>query len=144
MSILLEYFILSPIFHTCFGSAVAQWLSAWLQTEGPRVRASLASLRCGLWARHSYPSLVLVQPRKTRPYITELKSNKQTNHTGLPGAVINESDCRSRGREFDPSQVPYFCGDLSNFYGHSLIPLIQEGVLSVTNESMYTKYWLTA
>ena len=22
-----------------------------------------------------------------------------------------EFDCRSRGREFDPSPVPYFCGD---------------------------------
>ena len=29
------------------GSAVAQWTSAWLETEGPRVRASPASLRCG-------------------------------------------------------------------------------------------------
>ena len=37
----------------------------------PRVRASPASLRCGPWARHIYPSLVLVQPRKTRPCLTE-------------------------------------------------------------------------
>ena len=22
-----------------------------------------------------------------------------------------KSDCRSRGREFDPGSVPYFCGD---------------------------------
>ena len=29
------------------GSAVAQWLSAWLETEGPRVRASPALLGCG-------------------------------------------------------------------------------------------------
>ena len=31
------------------------------------------------------------------------------------------SDCRSRGREFDPGPVPYFRGDWSwnNFYGHS-------------------------
>ena len=31
------------------------------------------------------------------------------------------SDFRSRGREFDPSQVPYFRGDWSwnDFYGHS-------------------------
>ena len=35
---------------------------------GPRVRASPASLRCGPWARHIYPSLVLVQPRKTVPH----------------------------------------------------------------------------
>ena len=53
------------------GSAVAQRYSAWLETEGSRVRASPASLRWGPWARHTYPSLALVQPRKTRPYITE-------------------------------------------------------------------------
>ena len=52
--------------------------------EGPRVRASPASLRCGPWARHIYPSLVLVQPRKTRPCLTERllmgrKESKQTN-----------------------------------------------------------------
>ena len=36
-------------------------------------------------------------------------------------AYGNESYCRSRGHEFDPSPVPYFCGDWSwnNFYGHS-------------------------
>ena len=31
-----------------YGSAVAQWLSACFETEGPQVRASLASLRCVL------------------------------------------------------------------------------------------------
>ena len=57
------------------------------------------------------------------------------------------SDCRTRGGEFDPGPVPYFRGDWSwnNFYGHS--PLfrwfIQEGLLSVTSESMCTNYWLT-
>ena len=39
----------------------------WLETEGPRVRASPASLHCCPWARHIYPSLVLVQPRKISP-----------------------------------------------------------------------------
>ena len=36
-----------------------------------------------------------------------------------PGRVVQSvtclatdaSDCRSRGREFDPAPVPYFCGD---------------------------------
>ena len=37
------------------------------------------------WARNINPSLVLVQPRKTRPFITERllmgrKESKQTNH----------------------------------------------------------------
>ena len=58
------------------------------------------------------------------------------------------SDCRSRGREFDPGPVPYFRGDWSwnYFYGHST-PFrwfIQEGLLSVTSESLCTNYWLTA
>ena len=73
--------------------------------------------------------------------------------TGLRSAVGNvsgnryESDCRSRGREFDPGPVPYIRGDWSwnNFYGHSppFCWIIQEGLLSVTSESMCTKYWLT-
>ena len=38
------------------------------------------------WARHIYPSLVLVQPRKTRPYITErlLMGRKESNQTFKP------------------------------------------------------------
>ena len=75
-------------------------------------------------------------------------------YTGPHSAVGNvsgyrcESDCRSRGREFDPSPVPYFCRDWSwnNFYGHSppFRWIIQEGLLSITSESMCAKYWLTA
>ena len=55
----------------------------YIETEGPRVRASPASLRCGPWARHIYPSLVLVQPRKTRSRITErlLSGRKESNQT---------------------------------------------------------------
>ena len=63
------------------GSAVAQWKGAWLKTEGPRVRALRASLRCGHWARHIYHSLVLVQPSKTRPCLAErlLMGRKESN-----------------------------------------------------------------
>ena len=54
----------------------------------------------------------------------------------------------TRGREFDPGPVPYFRGDWSwnNFYGHSppFRWFIQEGLLSVTSESMCTNYWLSA
>ena len=74
--------------------------------------------------------------------------------TGPRSAVGNVSgyrcvsDCRSRGREFDPGMVPYFYGDWSwnNFYDHSppFRWFIQEGLLSVTSESMCTNYWLTA
>ena len=67
--------------------------------------------------------------------------------TGPRSAVGNVSgyrcvsDCNSRGREFDPGPVPYFRDwSWNNFYGHST-PFrwfIQEGLLSVTNESMCT------
>ena len=53
------------------------------ETEGPWVRAPPASLRCGPSERHIYPSLVLVQHRKTRPFITEklLIGRKESNQT---------------------------------------------------------------
>ena len=64
----------------------AQWLSGRVldsRTSGLRVRASPASLHCGPWAKHIYPSLVLVQPRKTRPCLTErlLMGRKESNQT---------------------------------------------------------------
>ena len=64
--------------------------------------------------------------------------------TGPPSTVGKvsgnrcESDCRSRGREFDPGPVPYFRGDWSwnIFYCHSppFRWIIQEGLLSVTKK----------
>ena len=47
------------------------------------VRASPASLCCGPLARHIYPSLVLVQPRKTGPCLNErlLMRYKESNQT---------------------------------------------------------------
>ena len=62
------------------GSAVVECLT---RDEGPRVRASLASLRCGHSARLNFPSLVLVQPRMTRPCLTErlLMGCKEWNQT---------------------------------------------------------------
>ena len=52
----------------------AQWLSGRVLDSRLRVQASPASLR---------PSLVLVQPRKTRPFITErlLMGCKESNQT---------------------------------------------------------------
>ena len=65
-----------------------QWYSAWLETEGPRVRASPVSCP---WAILIDPSLVLVQPRKTCPYITErllmLMGRKESNQTNNPFLV---------------------------------------------------------
>ena len=83
-----------------------------------------------------------------------LNTNLAPSLTGPHSTVGNvsgnrcESDCKSRGREFDPCPVLYFRGDWSwnNCYGHSppFRWIIQEGLLSVTSESMCTKYWLTA
>ena len=67
--------VIANLFLCCLREG-AQW---------PQVRASPASLRCGPWARHIYPSLVLVQPRKTRPCLTErlLMGHKESNQTKL-------------------------------------------------------------
>ena len=54
------------------------------QDQGPPVRASL---RC---ASHINPSLVLVQPRKTRPFITErlLMGRKESNQTNKQNKTV--------------------------------------------------------
>ena len=58
--------------------------------------------------------------------------------------VRSESDCRPRYREFGPGPDPYFRGDDKIYMVILLLPLIQEGLLSVTHESKCTKYWLIA
>ena len=55
--------------------------------------------------------------------------------TGLHSAVGSASNSRARGPGFDTQS-----GHILSF----LLSLIQEGQLSVTGESMCTKYWLTA
>ena len=64
----------------------AQWLSGRVLDSRPRVRASLASLLVSL-SKNINPSLLLVQPRKTCPFITErwdVKNQiKQTNISGF-------------------------------------------------------------
>ena len=57
-----------------------------------------------------------------------------------------ESDCRSRGREFDLGLAHTFM-EIDREIIPMVIPillLIQEGLLSDTSESMCTKYRLTA
>ena len=61
----------------------------------PWVRASTAALHCDPRARHIYPSLVLVQPRKTHPCLTERllmgrKESNQTNKTNTISSIISE------------------------------------------------------
>ena len=59
----------------------------------------------------------------------------QNLHAGPRSAVGRAPDSLVRGPGFDTQS-----GHILMF----LLPLIQEGQLSVTGESMCTKYWLTA
>ena len=68
--------------------------------EGPQARASPASLPCGPLARHIYPSLVLVQPRKTPPCLTErlLMGRRESNQRHvLKGATIKGKNMLPNG-----------------------------------------------
>ena len=62
--------------------------------------------------------------------------------TGRRRADGRETDRRFRDRKFDPGPVPYFPGDYEIISTVILLLLIQEG-LSVTSNTMCTKYWLT-
>ena len=55
--------------------------------------------------------------------------------TGPRSAIGRASDSKVRDPGFDT-----LSGNILSF----LLPLLQEGQLSVTGESMCTKYWLTA
>ena len=84
---------------------------------GKEINAILGAQTILIWT-YVYESVTLL----SRIKIT-VKDNKgrlfetQRRHTGPQSAVGNVSDCRyvsdcrSRGREFDPSPVPYFLGD---------------------------------
>ena len=96
------------------GSELAQWLSAWLETEGPRVPASTASL---LWSlsKNINPSLVLVQPRKTCHFITEklLIRRKESNQT-------------NKYRKWHRYSAP-FCGISIELYSISSVQSVEYG-----------------
>ena len=68
----------------------AKWLRGRVLDSRLRDQASLASLGCGPRARHIYPSLVLVQPRKTCPCLNErlLMGRKESNQTKLHWSKI--------------------------------------------------------
>ena len=151
---------------TCTCDAVSSqgkyWLRLWIKYLPARVCASLAmhsAARASIGSDcESYTNLHECAPVlrcNQQPWQVLVQTvNHITTCTGPRSAVGNVSgyrymsDCRSRGHEFDPGPVPYFRGDWSwnNFYGHSppFRWFIQEGLLSVTSESMCTNYWLTA
>ena len=60
----------------------AQWLSGRVLDSRPKGRGFEPHRRhCVVVLEHIHPSIVLVQPRKTRPYITErlLMGHKESN-----------------------------------------------------------------
>ena len=127
---------------------MAQWWSAWLETEGPRVRALPASLRCGPWARHIYPSLVLVQSRKTRPCITERllmgrKESNQTNKWSIHKTSANYISWRQGQRQhsmilFKIKETAHINsgGVLLSFGSHVMMALTQENVHYTLNSGL--------
>ena len=128
------------------GSAVAQWLSAWLETEGSRVRVSPASLPCGPWARHIYSSLVLVQPRKTRPCLTErlLMGRKESNLI-VRRWIWPQAQWRPRRKTFLGGFVPVAClwlGPLWLILRFSLAPNICESRTRFFVSSNTVLIWL--
>ena len=62
------------------------------------------------------------------------KINSLEKKAGPRSAIGRAPDFKVRGPEFDTRS-----GNILSF----LLPLFQEGQLSVTGESMCTKYWLT-
>ena len=76
-----------------------------------------------------------------------LDSVKTAPRSAVTGGNVSgkkcETDFRSRGRELDTGLVPYFRG-IDHKIISTVILLLQEGLLSVTSESMCTKYWLNA
>ena len=88
-------FILNNINHFMFGMTGAQWLSGIALDSRPKGRGLEPHRRhCVVsLSKNINPSLVLVQPRRTRPFITErlLMGRKESNqmfgmtHTLVPG-----------------------------------------------------------
>ena len=72
----------------------------------------------------------------------------KTSHivTQPHSTVCSEFYFRSRGRKFDPGLSHTFVEIDHEIISMVilLLPLTREELLSVTNESMCTKYWLTA
>ena len=55
--------------------------------------------------------ILISQPKHMLWVLKRTISFERPKHPGPHSAVDNVSDCRSRGREFDPDPVPYFRGD---------------------------------
>ena len=131
------------VYTDCLG---AQWLSGRVldSTEGPQVRASPASLHCGPWARHIYPSLVLVQPRKTCPCLTErllmgCKESNQTNKNQILSLTLNQPMSHHAPRcSFSHQNNLIFLPSICKQYGPSLDP-DQTAPYSIDMQTVWTQ-----
>ena len=107
-------------------------------------RHHVVSLRCGPWARHIYPSLVLVQPRKTRLCLTErlLMGRKESNQSNKQTNKCHHVTCMSHLTVFRIFWKPFSC--FSNIklgikwwarkrIHHSCEDGIEKSVPSITN-----------
>ena len=65
------------------------------------IRQRVKAAQIGL---HAYVDIL-------KTYFSHEITIEQRSAVGNVSGNRCESDCRSRGREFDPCQVPYFCGD---------------------------------
>ena len=153
------WFIMRMIFFPKDTGSLADFPQrSWLTNHCLGLLLSLQIILQTFWTKtvchsDSRPELFLKNSifEKKNQYISDNKRWKKARPRSAVGNVSGYrcvSDCNSRGREFDPGPVPYFRGDWSwnNFYGHSppFCWFIQEGLLSVTSESMCTNYWLSA
>ena len=84
--------------------------------------------------KENYPQIIPVTLCYLEHYIV-LMSVDIGRGTGVHSAVSSVSNSRARGPRFDTQS-----GCILSF----LLPLIQEGQLSVTGKSMCRKHWLTA
>ena len=75
-----------------------------------------------------------------------IQSTGPHSAVGNVSACRYMSDCRSRACEFDPACSHTFVKIEHEIISTAILPLplIQEGLLSITSESMCTKYCLTA
>ena len=107
------------------------------------------------WARHINPSLILVQPRKNRPYITERLGLKESNqpyftegHTNLPREAIGlkGSICFLRGVRTSISKETYNCLWFSRGWGVQSLSLlwIRPCVCTLYQDKSILRGWISS
>ena len=110
------------------GTIRSLWYGLWLcRGDNPLTKANgLSSLRDAhiIQTRYNLKFLQFISFLSCiniQMWMVGCTNSRPRNAVGNVSGNRCESDCRSRGREFDPGPVPYFRGDWSwnNFYGHT-------------------------